>query len=271
MLKKTISLSFLLLFFVLKTHCQKDTLNLYQVQYERVLSVGDGITPFVSIYEYTKFIEFNKSIYNRKNKIETTKNLIEGDESNTVLYFTPKGKNISVVYKDYETRELHSKHEVAYKYFVVKDSLDIFNWEILNESKEILGYTCQLATMNFRGRKYEAWFSSKLPVGGPWKYDGLPGLILEMKSLDNFISFKAISLKNLKFVSKTLKNPFETKDAITWQEFTTLYKKKAIELISYRPVEGSAGIESSKGGIEIYIKEDDKEYNEALKKIRGNN
>ncbi|OIP45547.1 MAG: hypothetical protein COZ16_06750 [Flavobacteriaceae bacterium CG_4_10_14_3_um_filter_31_253] len=253
------------------TFSQKDSITVYQVQFERILTFDDATEPHVSVYNYTKFVELNKSFYDRNIKVKNNGNLIKSKEDNTILDFIPSGKNTSVVFKDYDKKETFSKYEVAYKYFVVKDSLDIFKWNILNESKDILGYTCQLATMNFRGRDYEAWFSSKLPVGGPWKFDGLPGLILEMKSVDNFISFKAISLKNLKVESKTLNNPFETKGVINWEEFTALYKRKAIELISFKPDEGSGGIESSRGGIEEYIHKDDKEYNEALKKIIGNN
>ena len=53
-------------------------------------------------------------------------------------------------------------------------------WQILSETKELLGYSCQLATCDFRGRTWYAWFSTDIPVNeGPWKLFGLPGLVLE--------------------------------------------------------------------------------------------
>lgn len=256
-----------MVFYFYDVFSQQDSINIYKIQYERILTFEDDFKPFVSIYEYTKFIEFNKSVYNKKGKIKSPNKLVSDDEDDTILYFTPSGKNVSVVFKDYEKMEFYSKHEVAFKHFVVKDSLGIFNWNINNEKKEILGFKCQLATMDFRGRKYEAWFATELPVGGPWKYDGLPGMILEIKSIDNFISFKAIGVKNTKIELHTLENPFKTNNTLTWSQFKALYKKKAIELISYRPNENAGGVESSRGGIETYIDEDDEEYKRALKKL----
>ncbi len=245
---------------------QKDSVNIYKVAYERTLITEEGRRPFVAVYELSKFVELNKSIYTKKSKSKTTEVVTTDEDDDSRLIFTPTGKNITTLFKDYNNGTFYSKHEVAYKYFVVKDNLNIFNWSIQNNTKEILGFKCQLATMDFRGRKYEAWFTTDLPVGGPYKYDGLPGMILELKSIDNFISFKSIGIKNTKVKLAVLENPFDTKDALTWQEFKDLYKKKAIELLSYRASENSRGVVSSRGGIELYIDEDDKEYNDALDK-----
>lgn len=53
-------------------------------------------------------------------------------------------------------------------------------WEISDESKEIIGYQCFKATSDYRGRKWTAWFAPEIPLPeGPWKLCGLPGLILE--------------------------------------------------------------------------------------------
>ncbi|MDO6491056.1 MAG: GLPGLI family protein [Cellulophaga sp.] len=265
MLRNTFLIIITLLTFY-SAFAQKDSINIYKVLYERTLSIEEGRKPFIGVYELNKFVELNKSIYTKKSKSKITEVVITDEDDDSRFTFTPTGKNISTLFKDYNNGTFYSKHEVAYKYFVVKDSLNIFNWSIQNNSKEILGFKCQLATMDFRGRKYEAWFTSDLPVGGPYKYDGLPGMILELKSIDNFISFKPIKIKNTKLKLATLENPFDTKDALTWQDYKDLYKKKAIELLSYRPNENTGGVVSSRGGIELYIDEDDKEYNDALDK-----
>lgn len=271
MINKIIYVLILLRICTYNVYSQQNSINIYQIQYERTLTLEEGANPFIGVYEYTKFIEFDKSIYRKITKTKALNILVEDAKDNSSFYFTPSGKNIAVIFKDYKAGAFYCKHEVAFKYFIVKDSLTIFNWEILKKKKEILGFSCQLATINFRGRKYEAWFTPQLPTGGPWKFDGLPGMILEIKSIDNFIAFKAVGIKNTAAKLEKLSNPFNTKKIITWQEFKSLYKKKAIELISYRPDKNAGGIESSRGGIEIYIEENDKEYNKALEKLSKNN
>ena len=73
----------------------------------------------------------------------------------------------------------------------VKDTARIISWELLNETKNINSFNCQKARGNFRGRTYTVWFTNDIPVNlGPWKLNGLPGLILEATdSLNQFQYF----------------------------------------------------------------------------------
>lgn len=75
--------------------------------------------------------------------------------------------------------------------FVVKDEYPEFDWNIsLDISREIGGYQCNKAVTTFRGRTYEAWFTMEVPVdAGPWKLNGLPGLILEANDSEGVIKF----------------------------------------------------------------------------------
>lgn len=75
---------------------------------------------------------------------------------------------------------------------------DIQKWNILNETKKIGNFKAQKATTNFGGRQWEAWFSSELPFAeGPHKFRGLPGLILELKDLNENYLFSFVGNKNL--------------------------------------------------------------------------
>ena len=43
-------------------------------------------------------------------------------------------------------------------------------------------FDCQKAECDFRGRRWEAWFTTEIPVGeGPWKLRGLPGTYRKFK------------------------------------------------------------------------------------------
>ncbi|GEN71866.1 MULTISPECIES: GLPGLI family protein [Chryseobacterium] len=57
-----------------------------------------------------------------------------------------------------------------------------FNWNILNDKQKIGEYNTQKATTEFGGRKWTAWFSTELPFqDGPYKFFGLPGLIVKIE------------------------------------------------------------------------------------------
>ena len=51
--------------------------------------------------------------------------------------------------------------------------------EVSKSEKKINNYLCKNAQTYFRGRVYEVWYTEELPISlGPWKFNGLPGLIL---------------------------------------------------------------------------------------------
>ena len=71
-------------------------------------------------------------------------------------------------------------------------------WQMGRDTATILRYFCQKATTTFRGRSYEAWFSPEIPVNeGPWKFFGLPGLILKITDSENVFSFVCVGIEHL--------------------------------------------------------------------------
>lgn len=73
-------------------------------------------------------------------------------------------------------------------------------WSLHKETQTIIGYQCQRATCRFRGRDFEAWFAPAIPVKrGPWKFQGLPGLILKVYDKDKLYTFEAIGLETRKY------------------------------------------------------------------------
>lgn len=65
------------------------------------------------------------------------------------------------------------------------------NWSILSDTLTINGYHCKKAIQKFKGREYTAWFTTKIPISdGPYKFKGLPGLIIKMYDKRNHYSFQ---------------------------------------------------------------------------------
>lgn len=80
----------------------------------------------------------------------------------------------------------HYNSPAYYKYgfsnnkdVLVEDSA-LFDWQVTNEKKSILGINCQKAIGNRQGTTITAWFAESIPVNaGPAFITGCPGLILE--------------------------------------------------------------------------------------------
>jgi GLPGLI family protein len=135
-----------------------------------------------------------------------------------------KLKSRPVAYKNYSNRELYFHEERPYNK-IIKEDLNLFQWQMLTETDSILGYKCQKAKAEFRGRKYIAWFTTSLPFkAAPWKIHGLPGVVLRVESEDQFLKYTAIQLE-VREPEGEVVNPFEKKKNISWEEFLAYYQK----------------------------------------------
>ena len=82
-------------------------------------------------------------------------------------------------------------------------------WTLGNEKQSICGYQCQKATCHWRGRDYEAWFTSAIPMkSGPWKFGGLPGLIMKIYDTKHLYTWEAVSVENGSFPIYQLEERF---------------------------------------------------------------
>ena len=79
----------------------------------------------------------------------------------------------------------------------IKGEIEEIDWSITGDTKMIAGFKSIKATCTFKGRNFEAWFCPEIPVkAGPWKLNGLPGLILEAKDDKGQVKFEFMSLRN---------------------------------------------------------------------------
>ena len=80
-----------------------------------------------------------------------------------------------------------------YRYDVLMDELA---WELQDSTTNIMGYECCLATADYHGKRWSAWFTPEVPVqDGPWQLCGLPGLILKADTDDGNFGFIAKGLQ----------------------------------------------------------------------------
>lgn len=80
--------------------------------------------------------------------------------------------------------------------FFYDETPEEWTWQVCDSTKEVLGYECIGAKTDYHGRIWTVWFSPEIPVqNGPWKLEGLPGLILEAVSDDGMYSFVATGIQ----------------------------------------------------------------------------
>lgn len=178
----------------------------------------------------------------------------ESNEDGTVLKVKPSHN--PKIFKDFKSKSIYSIERIFMDPYYVKDSYNIFQWKLENEFKVILGYKCQKATLNYRGRNYESYFTTEIHFNtGPWKFAGLPGLMLEIKSTDGAFEIEANKVQ-IKTVPLEIENPFKNKieTFISWDDFLNKYKRKYDEFESYSDPEGGT-MSIPKRKIEVLIED----------------
>jgi len=148
------------------------------------------------------------------------------------------------IFKNYPSGKITVTDRIVSSDYLYEEDKNLFQWQIEPETREILSYTCQKAVTDFRGRHYEAWFAPDLPLNdGPWKFSGLPGLILAVEDSAKNFSFQAVGIENSK-----LPVQFPQKDYIKTS-------RKEVEKVPKRFIEDPMGyISNSMPGAKVVLK-----------------
>lgn len=169
-----------------------DSLKPTEHNYDRlVLMVGDSISRCYSntMYRYdSAFTEW--CVHKGKDAYQSMSHFV-GENG---------GVWVPDVYKYYGSKRMTIMHridEARVPIYLYDEPLDLMDWKMSFGTKEILGYPCFKAECDFRGRHWTAWFTMQIPVkDGPWKFGGLPGLILEMEESRGHYAFRCIGIEN---------------------------------------------------------------------------
>lgn len=106
--------------------------------------------------------------------------------------------------------------------YMASEAVPKLKWKFLPGDSVIAGHKCAKAQTSFRGRTWNVWFASDIPIhSGPWKLSGLPGLILYASDSDGLFLF------DCKGIEKGMSSPMEV---ITKQTYRKCSVKDLIEL-----------------------------------------
>lgn len=110
----------------------------------------------------------------------------------------PRRDGSMYVVKSTDTNVMKVYDTAGMEQYVVEEPIENIDWTLSEDSlKNVLGYDSIMATADYHGRKWTAWFTPEIPLqAGPWKLAGLPGLILEADADNGVYSFVATGIQN---------------------------------------------------------------------------
>ena len=135
-----------------------------------------------------------------------------------------KGNVRYSVTKTYPDYKINLHRRLGMDSYNISDDRKI-NWKISSEKEKIGEWNVQKAEADFAGRHWIAWFSTEIPIqDGPYKFRGLPGLIVKIE--DKTGSHK-MELKGIKNITGNVDiNVFEVKEiAVNSKQFQKVMKE----------------------------------------------
>ncbi|QZE13774.1 GLPGLI family protein [Halosquirtibacter laminarini] len=155
----------------------KDTNNITELSHDdMVLQVGSHCARFSHLFE----VELDSACYKyRDYTFEEQYKYIK----DVFTLTCPSKFSYYRLYKNYPKVREYSMEFLSNKSFIrTQEPMDKI-WS-LEEAKDttIMGHSCSLATCHYAGRDYRAWYTLDIPISfGPYKFDGLPGLVMRVE------------------------------------------------------------------------------------------
>lgn len=181
-----------------------------------VLDIGKEGSHF---YSYQKFVndslmeaEIKKSAAAKSTHIDLSK----------IKNTSRIGSRVTKKYPGFETT-LHTS--VAGDPFSIAEQRMI-QWKIWPDTKNIGGFKAQKATSELGGRKWTGWFTDEIQIqDGPYKFSGLPGLILEVEDEKGDHVFRFAGSSKRSTAATSANGGQEKGIPITEEKFRQLWKE----------------------------------------------
>ena len=152
-------------------------------------------------------------------------------QDGAVVNYEERDEYGNMFYKDFTAGRLSMRRLLFREAFIAEEPLPVIRWNILTDTRNIGGFNCKKAITYFRGRRYEAWFATGIPVSdGPWKLRGLPGLILEAWDEDREIQYLFDSIRLPYLAAKDIIEPGEG-SRISFEAFKNIEQTQADKMI----------------------------------------
>jgi GLPGLI family protein len=197
-MKKHLLIAATLMFAAFAARAQKPDTATYMVHYKfsHLRDTTHRANPYTE--NMALFLGKNSSVYKSYDKQlqdalfrKQVKEAIANSPDGNISIHTDKTASAIQYYQFPAEQKLYRKESLVIKSYLIEDALPAINWEISGDTASFGGMHCQKATAHFKGRDYTAWFCPDMPFhDGPWKLNGLPGVILEAYDTKKEVVFK---------------------------------------------------------------------------------
>lgn len=182
-----------LFFIYTNIHAQKGV-----VYYGEIKSPGMRSAAGPDLNSFLIFNENNSYYVTAKDSLETTPDnqaIYQGNNEQQVAYNGEKTSRYGrQVYYNRDKDSLWWSQRFRGNIYIA-EKRPVIDWKLQGETKKIGNFEAHKATGEFRGRLYTAWYTLDVPLPyGPWKLQGLPGLILEAydQKKEMYLYFKSL-------------------------------------------------------------------------------
>lgn len=165
--------------YIYETSVNPDSINLVTMKTERTfLDVKANRSLFISenkLIRDSLFASFKPE--EKENRKKEEKDLSKSEklkrpEATFFEYF---------ITKEIPEQKVYYHDRVGIKQIYYQEDRPI-KWEITSDTGKQNGYSAQKAVANFGGRIWTAWFTKDIAISdGPYKFSGLPGLIVKLE------------------------------------------------------------------------------------------
>lgn len=163
------------------------------------------------------------------------------------------------IYKNYQNNKIITYDEIATNYYVYTEKDYFGDWCVEDEKLEIMGYPCQKATINCYGREFIGWFTTEIPISeGPYKFKGLPGLIVRIYDIKNHYDFILTNFSKIETIEYLMLPDEEGHIEVTREEFRKIQKYTAENL---REIAQNIGFQVSEEQMELSLENAKKRNN----------
>lgn len=172
---------------------QQDSTDKFSVKsQEMILQIGDLTSKFIHTHQF--FVDSLTEVYKNEPPEATFAHIWPQVQGNTIAPFC----KLSVLKNYPKDKTISSTGYLSPNYYKITEEASL-QWQLVPEKDTtLLGYSCHMATTWFAGRNYVAWFTLDIPISdGPYKFSGLPGLIIKIYDTRHQHDFELISIKNV--------------------------------------------------------------------------